>query len=114
MKEPKVFLKFTFISLFTITIFIYAFFQAKNIIIGPVVEIISPTNDETIEKSIIEIIGKTKNISYISMNDNQIFVDGDGVFREKLLLSYGYNIITINARDRFNREVKKTLELMYK
>lgn len=114
MKEPKVFLKFVFISLFTLTIFSYAFFQARNIILGPVIEIISPKNGETLEKSMIDIAGRTKNISYISMNDNQIFVDGDGIFREKLLLSYGYNIITINARDRFNREITKTLELMYK
>lgn len=114
MKEPKIFLKFIFISLFIITIFSYTFFQAKNIIIGPVIEIISPKNGATLEKSVVEITGKAKNISYISMNDNQIFVDGDGVFREKLLLSYGYNIITINTKDRFNREIKKTLELIYK
>ena len=48
------------------------------------------------------------------MNDRQMFTDEEGEFSEKLLLSYGYNIITVKAKDRFGRETKKTLELIYK
>lgn len=92
----------------------YAIFQARNIILGPIIEIYFPKNGMSIEESLIEIKGKVKNISHISMNGNQIFTDSEGMFNEKLLLSYGYNIITIKVQDRFNREVEKKLELIYK
>jgi hypothetical protein len=113
-KNLSSYLKFAGIVFFAIVIFSYAIFQARNIILGPIIEINSPENGISVNKSLVEIVGKARNISHISMNDNQIFTDDKGVFREKLLLSYGYNIITIRVRDRFDREVTKKLELIYK
>ena len=113
-KNLNTYLKIIGIIVFVTAIFGYAFFQARNIVLGPVVEITNPMNGASVESSLVEITGKVKNISHINMNDNQIFTDDKGVFNEKLILSYGYNIITINARDRFGRVVKKKLELIYK
>ena len=48
------------------------------------------------------------------MNDRKIFIDQQGNFKEKILLSYGYNIITMKANDKFGRNTKKKLELIYK
>ena len=114
MKNLKTYLKFTFIGIFVVVIFGYALFQARNIISGPVIKIQTPENGASLEHSLINIEGVAKNISHISMNDRQIFTDERGAFSEKLLLSYGYNIITIKARDRFGRETKETLKLIYK
>lgn len=114
MKNPKTYLKFTLIGIFAIIILGYALFQARNIISGPVVKIQTPKNGISLEHSLMNIEGVAKNISYISMNDRQIFTDDKGEFSEKLLLSYGYNIITIKARDRFGQETEETLELIYK
>lgn len=99
---------------FMVIIFGYALFQARNIISGPVIKIHAPVNGASVEHSLINIEGTAKNISRISMNDRQIFTDEEGEFNEKLLLSYGYNIITIKAKDRFGRDTEKTLELIYK
>lgn len=99
---------------FIVIILGYASFQARNIIAGPVVKIKTPLNGASVEQSLINIKGVAKNISRISMNDKQIFTDDEGEFSEKLLLSYGYNIITIKAKDRFGRDTEKTLELIYK
>lgn len=114
IQNPKKVLKFSLIILFVVFILGYALFQAQNIILGPIIKIESPINGDSLDHSLVTISGVAKNISHISMNDTQIFTDDKGVFTEKLLLSYGYNIITIKATDRFNREVVKTLELMYK
>lgn len=113
-KDLHTYLKIVGIIFIVITIFGYASFQAKDIILGPIIEIHSPQNGMSVEESLVEIKGKVKNISYISMNGNQIFTDDNGIFSEKLLLSYGYNIITIKVQDRFDREVEKKLELIYK
>lgn len=114
MKNPKTVLKFSFIALFIIIILSYALFQARNIILGPVIKIETPENGTSLDYSLVNIKGTAKNISLISMNDRQIFIDEHGEFSEKLLLSYGYNIITIKARDRFGRKTEKVLELVYK
>ncbi len=113
-KSLSSYIKFSGIILFVIIISGYAFFQARNIVLGPVIEITEPKNGISVEDSLIEIKGYAKNISHISMNGRQIFTDDKGVFGEKLLLSYGYNIITIKVADRFNRDIEKKLELIYK
>ena len=114
MKNLKTYLKFTLTTLFAIAILGYALFQARNIISGPIVIVQEPENGATLDYSLVDIKGTAKNISHISMNDRQIFTDDKGEFNEKLLLSYGYNIITIKAKDRFGRDTEKTLELIYK
>jgi hypothetical protein len=114
MKNPKTYLKFTIVGIFIITIFGYAFFQARNIISGPIIKIHAPLNGASFNNSLIKIKGIAKNISYISMNDRQIFTNENGEFGEKLLLSDGYNIITIKAEDRFGRKTESKLELIYK
>ena len=113
-KNLSTYLKIVGIVFFVIIILGYISFQAKDIVIGPIIEIHSPENGSSVKESAIEIKGKVKNISHISMNGNQIFTDDNGIFSEKLLLSYGYNIITIKAQDRFDREIEEKLELIYK
>lgn len=94
-------------------IFGYTYFQMHNLVIGPVITITGPQNGSTLTTSFTEVSGTTRNISGITINDRRIFVDEDGVFKEKLLLSPGYNIITLQAKDKFGRETERVLELVY-
>jgi len=91
----------------------YTYFQMQNLVTGPVINISEPQNGATLTSSRIEVIGTTENISGINLNDRQIFIDESGAFKEKLLLSPGYNIITLRAEDKFGRETKKILELVF-
>lgn len=92
----------------------YGLFNARNLIIGPTVEIFSPAADLKTEQNILIIKGRAKNISFLSLNEKPIFVDTEGLFEEKLLLSPGSNIIEIKAKDRFKKEVLKTIRVYYK
>ncbi|MFC1731271.1 hypothetical protein ACFL6I_13135 [candidate division KSB1 bacterium] len=100
-------------ALLIIAILGYTYFQMQNLVTGPVINISEPQNGATLTSSQIEVTGTTKNISSINLNDRQIFIDESGVFGEKLLLSPGYNIITLRAEDKFGRKTKKVLELVY-
>jgi hypothetical protein len=91
----------------------YAYFETKDFARGPVITISEPANGSTIQNSPVNISGYAKNISYISLNDRQIFTDKAGFFNEKLLLYPGYNIISIKAKDRFKRSVESDLEVIY-
>jgi len=92
----------------------YGIFNARNLIMGPTVEIFSPTKDTETVENVIDIKGKAQNVAFISLNEKPIFVDPEGKFSEKLLLSPGSNIIEIKARDRFKKEILKTIKIYYK
>ena len=107
-------LRFVGALVLLVVVFGYTLFQARHLIRGPVVTIHTPQNGSTVSEPLLVIEGTTQNISFIDLNDRQIFVDEEGQFSEKLLLAYGYTIMTIRARDKFNRETTKTIELIYK
>lgn len=92
----------------------YGAFRAKSLVEGPDIGIESPFNGATSTESLITVKGYAKNISFLTLNGNKIFTDESGVFTEKVLLSYGYNIMTLEAKDRFGRTAQKTLQLIYK
>ena len=92
----------------------YGIFNARNLIAGPIVEIFNPIGDVETTDNVLTIKGKATNITSISLNQKPIFVDKEGLFEEKLLLSPGSNTIEIKAGDRFKKEIKKTITIYYK
>jgi hypothetical protein len=103
------------IALLAILVIIgYGTFRAKNLALGPSVEILSPQNGVTVDDPLIEVRGTAKNISFLSLNGNKIFTDESGAYDEKILLATGYNIVTLKAEDRFGRSVVKQLQLISK
>ena len=107
-------LRIAFISIALAVIIGYSIFQTWKIIRGPIIEIYTPENGSTYSQSLIEIEGRARNIAYLNLNDRPIFTDKDGYFSEKLLLSPGYNIIRLDAQDKFKHYTEKRLELILK
>lgn len=107
------YLKIISIVAFSILIVGYFIFNFRIFIAGPDIIITSPQNGQVTDKELVEIIGKASNVNFISINDRPIFVDGEGNFKEFLLLSSGYNIIVIKAQDKFERKISKNLEIIY-
>lgn len=113
-RKVKLLIKTWVLSGIVILILGYAVFAARDFVKGPSITIESPQNGTTSTESLIDIHGSVKNISFLTLNGNKIFTDEAGVFTEQVLLSYGYNIMTLEAKDRFGRTVEKTLQLIYK
>lgn len=113
MNNPKKIKIWIFVFL-GIVVFSYAGFQSKKLLSGPVIEIISPQNGSTFIQTLILVEGTAKNISYLSLNGRQIYTDKNGYFGEKFLLSPGYNVIKLEAEDKFKNHTEKKLELVLK
>jgi len=58
--------------------------------------------------------GSAERIAGLTVNGRQIFTDEAGTFQDSLLLLPGYNVITVAAKDRFNREVTEILHVIFK
>jgi hypothetical protein len=112
MTRPISIIKTVIVVLFFCTIAIYSLFQAHKLIKGPIIEITSPENGSSFTSPLVEIRGKAKNISHLNLNQRKIYTDTQGVFSEKILLSPGYNIIILDAKDKFDKTTEKRLELI--
>jgi hypothetical protein len=97
----------------TVTGFIVGFtlFQSQNLMRGPTIQIGTSTQGTSNEIAVIE--GEAENIAFLTFNDRQIYTDKNGAFREKVLLSEGYNIVKLAAKDKFGKIVERTIELVY-
>lgn len=91
----------------------YAYFKSTAILEGPHITLTSPLSGMTATSSFIEVSGAVRHAKEITLDGRPIFIDLEGRFVEKLLLSNGYNIIELTARDVQGREERKTVEVVY-
>lgn len=103
----------SFAVLLTVSVLGYAYFRAKDFLVGPVVVFETPKNGATVTSPVLTISGSSRNLSFISLNGRKIFTDKNGDWNEKIALLPGYNIIEADVKDRFGCEVKKTLHIIY-
>ena len=93
----------------------YSLYNSRILIKGPEIIITEPSNGSVIEDSpLIRVKGSATNIAFIELNGKQINVNEDSVFDEPTLLYPGYNVITISAVDKFERNITEKIELVYK
>ena len=89
----------------------YSGLKLKDLLTGPQITIISPSDGVTIKKSLVNVKGRAERISQIYLNGKKIFTDEQGNFNEPYLLASGYNLLEIIARDQFGRQITKKLQL---
>lgn len=112
--KTKKYAKLAVIILLLLILLGYTAYEIQKIVFGPRISIDSPQNGAVVSDSLLEIKGVAQNINDISLDDNKIFIDEKGNFDEKILLSYGYNVIKIDASDKFGSKTEKILEITYK
>lgn len=99
-------------GIFVALIFGYALFRSWDLLVGPELIIKSPTNGEVSKNGIIQVTGEAERIASLYLNGRQIFTDEAGAFKETLLLLPGYNIIVVEAKDKFGRQAAERLALI--
>ncbi len=112
--KTKKYLLWIIISIFVLSVVGYTSYEVQKVLFGPKIIVLSPKDGSLISSSVTEILGITKNIKELSLNDRKIFIDEEGNFKEEMLLSYGYNIFILKASDKFGRSTEEKIELIYK
>ena len=92
------------ISLLLFGAFFYLYREFKSFASEPTLIILSPDNGTIIESDEGLIVGRTDRGALVTLNGQQVFVDNDGSFREKLVLQPGINAISIRTINRFQKE----------
>jgi len=91
----------------------YALFEARGLILGPHIYIDAPQNGATYAEPLMHISGRTRFVTTMTINNRPIALHENGTFTNALPLKAGYNVIVLEAQDRFDRSVTQTLHLMH-
>ncbi len=94
----------------------YALFNSRFILKGPEIAIAGLDEKNELIKTDtrnFSLQGTVLHSSFISINNRPILIDESGKFDEKLLLSNGISIIDIYAKDKFGKEVRKKIDVVY-
>lgn len=90
----------------------YSFFALKDILRGPRIDIATPESGYSTTTQMIAISGRVLRGNLFFINNATTTIDLEGNFSEQLLLSSGYNIMTLEARDRYGRARSEVIEMI--
>lgn len=92
--------------------FSYFYIEVDHFSKEPSLIIESPASDQTTNLNSIEIIGKTDFENKITINNEPVYVDSEGKFKEKIGLQKGVNEIAIESSNKFNKNTKKIINVV--
>jgi hypothetical protein len=92
-------------------LFSYGAFEARRLLQGPQVTILSPLNGSATSSSAVAVAGEAHNISFLTLNDKPIYAEESGHFSVLLSPPPGYTVFTVAATDRFGRTAEASVHL---
>jgi len=99
------------ITLLVIGAFSYIFREFQTFALVPRLVILSPITGSRVEKNEVIVQGKTDKGARVSINNQSVFVDGEGNFSSTIPLQSGLNTMTIIAVDRFEKQKTEILSI---
>lgn len=107
---PKILTLILGLSFVVLTV-VYIIWQIWSINKTPSLQVFSPQNNEIIKNAFLDVSGKTDPGTTVSVNEQNIFVDGSGLFKAQIGLSQGQKEIIVTSQNRFGRSISKTIEI---
>lgn len=107
---PKILSLVTGLLFIGATIF-YIVWQVASLNKAPFLEIFDPTEGQVLSASFASIKGKTDVGSMVSVNDQPVFVDENGLFQTQIGVNNGPKDIVIISKNKFDKSTKKTISI---
>ncbi len=92
---------------------VYAGIESRGIFLGPTIILDSPPEGISTTSSLMLISGRSIRTKELTVDGGKVFIDTSGNFSEHLVLSPGYNIMTIVATDARGKQHTITRHLIY-
>lgn len=115
-RDGKTKIKIGFFALSIVSILGLTAFELRKVIVGPSIELSCPEKNcerITTTEHVYPLSGTAYNISDIHIGNRKIYTDTSGKFNEYIVLYPGSNTISMYAKDRFGKEVKKDISVYY-
>lgn len=92
----------------------YIVYQVRKFAEPPMLEITNVPTEFTSSRDTVMLEGRTTQGAIVSMNAEPIYVGVDGKFSQDVQLSPGLNQITVQAKNRVDKESRLTVQVLYK
>jgi hypothetical protein len=89
----------------------YGVFEARRLLEGPSVTILSPANGSAFADPLLSIEGVARNISFLTINDKPALTDENGYFTAKMTPPPGVAAVVVEAEDRFGRRASSEVRI---
>lgn len=100
------------IILVTFSSFLYLYFQVNNFVSTPRLVIIKPSDGTIIDGSVTHVVGVAEKDALVAINDQPVLVNEKGEFSEDVGLKDGLNVISVRARNKFNKETTQAVSVV--
>lgn len=94
------------VTIIILGFFAYLWFEYRQFVGAPKLDITSPVQGQTVEMTSIFIEGSTDPETHVTVNEQEIGIDSNGNFKEEIKLSSSVNTITIVATSKFGQSSK--------
>ena len=105
-------LKILFIIILFVVALIYGLSRAYPLISGVKIIINEPYDGEIVASTTFQIKGTVLRAKEIKIQGSPINIDMEGNFNETLVASLPYTLIVVEATDKYNHKVVKTLRVI--
>lgn len=111
--SPRRKMIFPLLTCLVVIIIGYGYIKINDLIWGTKLTIFEPNENYVSSEEFLKIRGKVEEIKTLFINNAPVLPQENGDFETDLLLARGYNLIEIKITDKFNRQTKKLLEVVY-
>ncbi|MDO8507113.1 MAG: DUF4115 domain-containing protein [bacterium] len=91
-------------SLLVFAVLVFIGWQIKILTAPPTLSVNSPADNSNVTDDYVYVEGKTDREADIYINDVKIGTDDNGIFKERVSLQDGVNILNIKAKNKMDRE----------
>jgi len=102
------------VGFFVVCLLGYIGFQVKSFAAAPELDINNPTNEIVVSLDHIVVEGKTDVDASLSINSQPVPIETNGSFKQEIKLSAGLNVIEITAKNKVDKETKKSIQVLAK
>lgn len=100
--------------LFSVLAVGYFFYQFSILISRPELLLEQPSGDLATGQAILEVSGRTDPAAQLTINNQPVYIDKEGKFKEILNLSPGLNTLKIVASNRFGKSRELVRQILVK
>ncbi len=93
------------IGLVLVALLGYGILEARHLIQGPSLSLVSPSNYTSFPQGSLELKGRVNNTENLTVNGSLLPIDEAGNFSDTLTFPSGGSILSLTATDRFGRSV---------
>lgn len=90
----------------------YALFVSSAYLLGPRLSVTSPAPFGIEHRKTVTVTGTTARVNFLTLNGLPVPILEDGSFALERAAPPGYTVFILHARDRFGREVEKSISFL--